>query len=105
MINDSFIYSALSASIGSSLAARHAGHMPLRIPASDDAPTPSTAAVTLMSNGKPIRAEIKYANPKPVPTPMSPPSAVTVTASIRNCVMLRRRIRVQSSLRVAFQPV
>ena len=85
------IYSARSASIGSSLAARHAGHIPLRIPANDEIPTPNTAENMLISNGNPISAEITYANPNPVPTPMTPPSAVTVTASIKNCVRMSFR--------------
>ena len=33
-------YSARSASIGSSFAARHAGHNPLKIPTTDETPTP-----------------------------------------------------------------
>src|SRR6266571_1506697 len=44
-------YSDLSASIGSSLAARQAGHSPLTIPTTEDTPTPNTAEVTLISNG------------------------------------------------------
>ena len=35
-------YSARSASIGSSFAARHAGHSPLIMPTIDETPTPST---------------------------------------------------------------
>jgi hypothetical protein len=78
------IYSALRASIGSNFAARQAGHNPLIIPTTDDTPTPKTADATLISKGKPIKAEMMYARPNPVPTPIAPPIAVTVTASIRN---------------------
>src|SRR5215510_14213564 len=51
-------YSALSASIGSNFAARHAGHKPLTIPTTEETPTPNTAEATLTSNGNPISAEI-----------------------------------------------
>src|SRR5215212_2706501 len=51
-------HSALNASIGSNLAARHAGHIPLTIPTIDEHATPNTADVTLISNGNPISAEI-----------------------------------------------
>src|SRR5215217_1911473 len=49
-------HSALNASIGSSFAARHAGHIPLTIPTIDEQATPNTADVTLISNGNPINA-------------------------------------------------
>jgi len=52
------IYSALSASIGSNRAARHAGQSPLKIPTTDDMPTPATADQMLINSGNPIRAEI-----------------------------------------------
>jgi hypothetical protein len=51
-------YSARSASIGSSWAARQAGHRPLTIPTIEETPTPNTAEATLINNGKPIKAEI-----------------------------------------------
>src|SRR5437667_2060204 len=44
--------SALSASIGSSLAARHAGQSPLMMPTTDDTVTPIMAELMLRSNGK-----------------------------------------------------
>src|SRR5215213_1038846 len=41
-------HSARSASIGSNLAARHAGHIPLTIPTIEEHATPNTADVTLI---------------------------------------------------------
>src|SRR5262249_4443709 len=84
-------YSALKALIGSSFAARHAGHRPLTIPTIDETPTPSAADATLTSSGNPINAEMTYASPNPVPTTINPPIAVTVTASIKNCVSMSLR--------------
>jgi hypothetical protein len=52
-------YSARSASIGSSLAARHAGQSPLMIPTTDDVVTPKTAEVALIRSGNPINADLK----------------------------------------------
>src|SRR6267378_1667311 len=78
-------HSALNASIGSSLAARHAGHNPLIIPTTDETVTPIIAELILNNNGKPIMNDNRYARPNPVNTPTAPPIAVTVTASIKNC--------------------
>src|ERR1043165_2335957 len=91
--------SARSAWIGSNFAARHAGHRPLMIPTPDDIATPKTADITFTSDGNPISAEIRYARPKPVPTPMAPPTAATVTASIKNCVRISLR-RAPIALRI-----
>src|SRR6185503_1987853 len=87
-VGDIHIYSALSASIGSNRAARHAGQRPLITPTTDDTLTPSTADQMLINNGNPISKAISHAAPNPVSTPKVPPIAVTVTASIRNCVMM-----------------
>src|SRR5690349_14312453 len=92
-------YSALNASIGSNLAARHAGQRPLAIPTTEETPTPRTAEATLTSNGNPISAEMTYASPNPVATPIAPPIAVTVTASIKNCVRISLR-RAPIALRI-----
>src|SRR6266550_4547895 len=51
-------HSDLKASIGSSFAARQAGHKPLIIPTTEETPTPNTAESTLISKGNPIKAEI-----------------------------------------------
>src|SRR5258707_4636904 len=77
-------HSALNASIGSRLAARHAGHNPLIIPTTDETVTPIIAELMLNNNGNPIMNDNRYARPNPVNTPTAPPIAVTVTASIRN---------------------
>ena len=52
-------YSDLSASIGSSRAARQAGQSPLMIPTTDETPTPSAAEAKLINSGKPINAAIR----------------------------------------------
>src|SRR6266571_3125943 len=94
-----WFYSALSASIGSKRAARHAGQRPLTTPTIDDTPTPNAADQMLNNNGNPIRKAINQAVPKPVNTPSAPPIAVTAMASIRNCVRISFR-RAPTALRM-----
>src|ERR1043166_1723169 len=92
-------YSALRASIGSKRAARHAGQRPLMTPTIDDTPTPRTADQMLNNNGNPIARAISQAVPNPVSTPKAPPIAVTITASMRNCVRMSLR-RAPTALRM-----
>src|SRR5260370_24096446 len=61
-------YSERSASIGSSFAARHAGHRPLITPTTDETPTPNTADQMLKSSGKPIKSAIIQAVAKTIST-------------------------------------
>src|ERR1051326_7690349 len=92
-------YSALNASIGSSRAARHAGHNPLITPTIDETPTPRMADQILNSNGNPMAKAMSQAVPNPVSTPIMPPIAVTITASIRNWVRMSLR-RAPTALRI-----
>src|SRR5687768_11883288 len=78
-------YSYLSASIGSSLAARRAGYRPNTRPTDTDTRNASKIELAVTTVDQPAKKPISCEMPTPTITPMVPPTNEISTVSIRNC--------------------
>ena len=84
------IYSYLSASIGSRLAAFAAGRIPNRTPTNPEKPSANAIDQNgMVAGGNPgIEEAINVPKPNPAASPISPPSKDSNKASIKNCIRM-----------------
>src|SRR3989441_1280508 len=85
-------YSYLSASTGSSRAARLAGYSPNPTPVRADAPSAATMDHSGTWAGIGVSRETPKASRPPASIPTAPPTRVRVEASTRNCHRIARRV-------------
>src|SRR3989475_128545 len=85
-------YSYLSASTGSSRAARLAGYSPNPTPVRADAPSAATMDHSGTWAGIGVSRETPKASRPPTSIPTAPPTRVRVEASTRNCHRIARRV-------------
>src|SRR5438094_9192272 len=86
------VYSYLSASTGSNLAALLAGYRPKPIPVRADAPSAATIDHSGTWAGIGVRRETVNVTPPPTSIPTAPPTRVRAEASTRNCHRIARRV-------------